>query len=196
MLKKSGTFLEVVNKEKKYFDEYESEFYEVTLKNVSKEELRRISFSFNDGGIQEIYNMQPNDEYKVIAPTTDENLDFSIISVEFDIPNYFYDEVEIEANIENDKISGTVKNNLERILYPNQIIMFFKDNNDGSIYQKTLEYSGCFDEERVIMTGGKFKFELKIPENTTFIAKKGITLKYSDIDFKDYQVYTQYDIKM
>lgn len=172
------------------------EFYEVTLKNISGTELRRISFSFSDSGIQEIYNIQPNDEYKVLVFTTDENFDLSVISVEFAIPNYFYGEVEIILTIdmEDKKIFGVIKNNLERTLYPNQIIMLFKDNSDERIYQETLEYSGCFDIEKIINPGGKFEFEFDIPENTTFLPEKGVTFKYSDTDFREYQVYTQYDI--
>lgn len=127
----------------------------------------------------------------------DEDFDFSVVSTDFEISNYYDGEVEITASVENGKISGTIKNNKERTLYPNQIIMLFKDKSDGRIYQKTLEYSGCFDEGKVINPGTEFSFEIDIPENSTFLATKGITLKYSDTDFKEYQVYTQYDnIKM
>lgn len=86
-----------------------------------------------------------------------------------------------------------MKNTSQRQIYPNQIIMFFNDNTDGSIVQRTLEYSGCFDEGRVIDSGEEFEFEMEIPENTRFIAQKGITLKYSDLEFKEYLIYTQYD---
>lgn len=86
-----------------------------------------------------------------------------------------------------------MKNTSQRQIYPNQIIMFFNDNTDGSIVQRTLEYAGCRDEGRVIDSGEEFDFEMEIPENTRFIAQKGITFKYSGLDFREYLIYTQYD---
>ena len=169
------------------------EFYEVTVKNVSGKNLKRVTFTFNDEGNYEVYELKPNDIYKINSFTNDDNFEFKVISIDYEIPNYSGKEVEITAKVEDNKILGTMKNTSQRQIYPNQIIMFFNDNTDGSIVQRTLEYSGCFDEGRVIDSGEEFEFEMEIPENTRFIAQKGITLKYSDLEFKEYLIYTQYD---
>lgn len=191
-----GKILEIVNKQKKYFEEYDDEFWEVTLKNVTGNKLKRVRYEFCDDTIQEIYDINPNEEYKVIAFTKEENFDISVISTEFEIPNIYGQEFEITANISDGKIVGSIKNNSQRTLYPNQVIILFKDNTNNSIYQKTIEYAGCFDKEKVIKSGDEFSFEMEVPENTSFISQKGITFKYSDLEFKEYQIYTQYDIKM
>ncbi|MBO5476541.1 MAG: hypothetical protein J6A15_02155 [Clostridia bacterium] len=177
--------LEIVRAEKKYFEEWDSENYEVILKNTSGEYMQRVQFSFGEG-IYEIYNVEPDDEYKIIAYDSETNLNLKIMTVDYVIPSYFPEEVTLNTTTENSKLSGVFKNNSEIELYPNQIMIFLK-NQDGKIVQKTIEYAGCFFEGLVIKPGAEFNFEFEIPEGHILLKNKGIMFKYSDLEFRMYE---------
>lgn len=177
--------LEIVKSEKKYFEEWDSENYEVTIKNTSGESMQRVQFTLGEG-IYEIYNVEPDDEYKIIAYNSENNINLKIMTIDYEIPSYFPDEVSLQTTIEDNKLTGVVKNNSEIELYPNQVMIFLKDQN-GDIIQKTIEYSGCFFEGLVIKPGAEFKFEMEIQEGHILLKNKGIMFKYSDLEFRMYE---------
>lgn len=177
--------LEIVKSEKKYFAEWDSENYEVTVKNTSGESMQRVQFTLGEG-IYEIYNVEPDDEYKIIAFNTETDIKLKIMTIDYEIPTYFPDEVTLETTIGDNKLTGVVKNNSQIELYPNQVMIFLKDQN-GDIVQKTIEYSGCFFEGLVIKPGAEFKFEMEIPEGHILLENKGIMFKYSDLEFRMYE---------
>lgn len=72
-------------------------------------------------------------------------------------------------------------------MYPNRVIIFLKDNN-GNTVQESLEYSGCFDDGLVISPNEEFKFEFEIESGYTLNDSQRIVFKYSDTDFKEYDV--------
>lgn len=177
--------LEIVKSEKKYFEEWDSENYEVIIKNTSGVSMQRVQFTLGEG-IYEIYNVEPDDEYKIIAYNSENNINLKIMTIDYEIPSYFPDEVQLNTTIENNVLTGVVKNNSEIELYPNQVMIFLKDQN-GKIVQKTIEYSGCFFEGLVIKPDAEFKFEIEIPEGHILLKNKGIMFKYSDLEFRMYE---------
>lgn len=177
--------LEIVKSEKKYFEEWDSENYEVIVKNTSGVSMQRVQFTLGEG-IYEIYNVEPDDEYKIIAYNSENNIDLKIMTIDYEIPSYFPDEVSLNTTTENNILTGVVKNNSEIELYPNQVMIFLKDQN-GDIVQKTIEYSGCFFEGLVIKPNTEFKFEIEIPEGHILLKDKGIMFKYSDLEFRMYE---------
>ena len=177
--------LEIVKSEKKYFEEWDSENYEVIVKNTSGVSMQRVQFTLGEG-IYEIYNVEPDDEYKIIAYNSENNIDLKIMTIDYEIPSYFPDEVSLNTTTENNILTGVVKNNSEIELYPNQVMIFLKDQN-GDIVQKTIEYSGCFFEGLVIKPNTEFKFEIEIPEGHILLKNKGIMFKYSDLEFRMYE---------
>ncbi|MBQ8379661.1 MAG: hypothetical protein IJX34_02475 [Clostridia bacterium] len=177
--------LEIVKSEKKYFEEWDSENYEVIVKNTSGVSMQRVQFTLGEG-IYEIYNVEPDDEYKIIAYNSENNINLKIMTIDYEIPSYFPDEVSLNTTTENNVLTGVVKNNSEIELYPNQVMIFLKDQN-GDIVQKTIEYSGCFFEGLVIKPSTEFKFEIEIPEGHILLKDKGIMFKYSDLEFRMYE---------
>lgn len=177
--------LEIIKAEKKYFAEFNSENYEITIKNTSGKSMQRVQFTLGEG-IYEIYNIEPDDEYKIVAYNSEDNIDLKIMTIDYEISSYFPDEVDLKTTIEDNKLTGMVKNNSEIELYPNRVIIFLEDQ-EGDIVQKTIEYSGCFFEELVIKPSAEFKFEMEIPEGHVLLKDKGIMFKYSDLDFRMYE---------
>lgn len=75
----------------------------------------------------------------------------------------------------------------KRELYPNQVVYFVK-NSDGDIVQRSLEYSGCFDDSLEFDEGETFEFEITLEENEELDSSKGIVFKYSDTSFRSYDI--------
>ena len=65
--------------------------------------------TFNDEGNYEIYELKPNDIYKINSFTNDDNFKFKVVSIDYEIPNYNEKEVEITAKVEGNKVLGVVK---------------------------------------------------------------------------------------
>ena len=88
-------------------------------------------------------------------------------------------------DITNDgkKVTGLVKNNGERDLYPSQIIFFLKDEQ-GNTVQKNIEYAGCFFEGLIIKPSKSLEFESDIPQGYYFNNSKSVIVRYSDTEFK------------
>lgn len=181
------SMLEVLSYEKKFQEEYNTINYEVIVKNTSGEKMDKITFTLGEG-IYELYNMLPDEEYKFIAYNSEEDLNLKVLSVNFEIKNYFPEEISLNLeNIEN-KFKGSITNNGQRDLYPGRIIYFLKDK-EGYIIQKSIEYAGCFFEGLVISPNGKHDFEADIPYNDyTLDSSKQIVVEYSDLEFKDTNV--------
>lgn len=176
--------LEIVSKKKVYLAEYDSENYEVLLRNTSMKTLAKVEITFGQG-IYELYNIGPNETFKVISYNDDENIKLEIIAVNYSIPDFGMEEVTLTSTVTSSKIKCTVKNVSEREIYANQVVYFLRDAQ-GNVVMKTLEYSGCFNPELVTAPNKEFSFEFEIPEGYTFIKDKGIIFKYSDLDFRDY----------
>ena len=178
IVKVERELLEIVNTEKKYQPEYNTENYEVVIKNTSGKSLKKIEFTLGEG-IYELYDMLPDEEYKFVAYNTEKELDLRIISVDYEIMNYYPEEVSLEITNDGKKVSGYVTNNGQRDLYPSQIIFFLRDE-EGYTVQKIIEYAGCFFEGLIIKPGSNLNFESDIPENNYFKNNKSVIFKYSD----------------
>jgi hypothetical protein len=89
----------------------------------------------------------------------------------------------LERKNENGKISGSIKNNGQRKLYPAQIVYFVTDS-EGNTIQRVISYAGCFFEGLVINPEGIHEFEEEIPQGYTLNNNKGIMVMYSDLEFK------------
>ena len=180
--------LEIVNYQKKYFKEYDSENYEVEVKNTSGKVLKSVEFTLGEG-IYTLYDIQPDETYKFVAFNTENDIDLKVISIDYEILTYNEDEISLEITNDGKKVTGKIKNTSQRDLYPSQVIFFLMDN-EGNIIQKTLEYAGCFDEGLVIKPGKELSFEADIDENTSYYNSKKVIVRYSDLDFRE--VYTKF----
>ena len=167
--------LEIVNYQKKYFKEYDSENYEVEVKNTSGKVLKSVEFTLGEG-IYTLYDIQPDETYKFVAFNTENNIDLKVISINYEILTYNEDEISLEITNDGKKVTG-------------QVIFFLMDN-EGNIIQKTLEYAGCFDEGLVIKPGKELSFEADIDENTSYYNSKKAIVRYSDLEFRE--VYTKF----
>ncbi len=176
--------LELEKIEKKYFEEYKSEGNEVTIRNTSGTNFKKIEFKIGDV-TYELYNVLKDESYKIVSYDLDAKNNLKVISIDYEIPNYYPEEVDLTLNITTDKISGKVINNGQRDLYPSQVIVFLKDSK-GNTIQKTIEYAGCFFEGLVIKPNAEFEFELDIPSEYTLARNKGIIFRYSDLEFRMY----------
>lgn len=174
--------MEVISYQKKYQEEYKTENYEVVVKNTSGELLKKIEFTLGEG-VYELYDMLPDEEYKFVAYNTEENLNLKIISVYYEIKNYYPEEISLEISNDGENINGSVTNNGQRELYPSQIIFFLKDN-DGNTIQKTIEYAGCFFDGLVIKPEQSLEFESNIPQGYFFNDNKSVIVRYTDLDFR------------
>lgn len=175
--------IEVIKEELKYSDEYDVDVIEITIKNTSGKDLKKIEFS-KDYEQFEVYNMAAGETYKVISFNIENKDDIKIISTD-----YLEDKeaLSLETKKEGSKVKGIILNDSTVYIYPNRIAIFVKDS-EGNINQKTLEYAGCFFEDLVINPNQEFEFEIEIPEGYSIIEDKGIVFKYSDLDFDTYNV--------
>ncbi len=180
--------LEIVNYQKKYFKEYDSENYEVEVKNTSGKVLKSVEFTLGEG-IYTLYDIQPDETYKFVAFNTENDIDLKVISIDYEILTYNEDEISLEITNDGKKVTGKIKNTSQRDLYPSQVIFFLMDN-EGNIIQKALEYAGCFDEGLVIKPGKELSFEADIDGNTSYYNSKKAIVRYSDLDFRE--VYTKF----
>ena len=174
--------LEMVSSQKKYQEEYDTENYEVIVKNTSGETLKKVEFTLGEG-IYELYDILPDEKYKFVAYNTEENLDLKIISVDYEIKNFYPEEISMDITNDGKKVTGLVKNNGERDLYPSQIIFFLKDEQ-GNTVQKNIEYAGCFFEGLIIKPSKSLEFESDIPQGYYFNNSKSVIVRYSDTEFK------------
>ena len=174
--------LEMVSSQKKYQEEYDTENYEVIVKNTSGETLKKVEFTLGEG-IYELYDILPDEKYKFVAYNTEENLDLKIISVDYEIKNFYPEEISMDITSDGKKVTGLVKNNGERDLYPSQIIFFLKDEQ-GNTVQKNIEYAGCFFEGLIIKPSKSLEFESDIPQGYYFNNSKSVIVRYSDTEFK------------
>jgi hypothetical protein len=182
IVKEERKILEIISSEKKYQEEYNTENYEVVVKNTSGEYLKRVEFSLGEG-IYELYDMIPDEEYKFVAYNTEEEINLKVISTDYEIINYYPDEVSLSITNDGKNVTGSIKNNGERDLYPSQIIFFMKDGS-GNTVQKTIEYAGCFFEDLVIKPESTLDFESEIPDGYSFNNSKNVIVRYSDTEFK------------
>lgn len=178
--------LETLSYEKKYQEEFDSMNYEVVVKNTSGEHIDKITFTLGEG-IYELYNMSPDEKYKFIAYNTEEELKLKVMSVDFEIKNFYPEEISLNLNNQEGKFKGSITNNGERDLYPGRIVYFLKDK-DGYTIQKTIEYAGCFFEGLVISPTKTHEFESDIPNELTLDNNKKIIVEYSDLEFRDIAV--------
>ena len=174
--------LTITSQEKKYFDEWKTENYEIVVKNTSGGYIRKISFTLGEG-IYELYNLNPGESYKFVAFNTETDINLKVMSIVYDTINYNEGEIELQRNNIEGKVSGTITNKGERDLYPSQIIYFLEDGN-GNTIQKVISYAGCFFEGLVIHKGETLDFEEEIPQGYTLNNNKGIMVMYSDLEFK------------
>jgi len=181
--------LEITNTEKKYFEEYDSENYVFTIKNVSCDKLVKVEFRLDntDYAVYELHNINPGEEYNVVAYNTlEDEVKLNVVSVKYDNKSIFEKEVEVKSlEIEGSKIKGVISNKGERKLYPNEIL--FNIKSEGKYIQKGLNYSGCFFEGLVIIPGQDFEFEYDLKSGEELDKEKGIVYKYSDLEFKSYE---------
>ena len=175
--------LTIVSQEKKYFEEWKTENYEIVVKNTSGSYIRKISFTLGEG-IYELYNLNPGESYKFVAFNTEEDINLKVMSIVYDTINYNEGEIELQRNNIEGKVSGMITNKGERNLYPSQIIYFLEDGN-GNTVQKVISYAGCFFEGLVIHKGEKLDFEEEIPQGYKVLTSKGILVQYSDLEFKN-----------
>ena len=119
--------LEIVNYQKKYFKEYDSENYEVEVKNTSGKVLKSVEFTLGEG-IYTLYDIQPDETYKFIAFNTENNVDLKVISINYEILTYNEDEISLEITNDGKKVTGKIKNTSQRDLYPSQVIFYLIDN--------------------------------------------------------------------
>lgn len=174
--------LEILDYEKKYQEEFDTQNYEVVIKNTSGERLRKVEFTLGEN-VYELYDMLPDEEYKFVAYSNENTISLKVISVDYEIRNYNEDEIDIDITNDGKKVSGSLKNNGDRELYPTQIIYFLYDGN-GHTIQKTIEYAGCFDEGLVIKPENTLEFEEDIDEGYSFYNTKSVIVRYSDLEFK------------
>lgn len=174
--------LEIISSKKEYQEEYKTENYEIVIKNTSGKYLKKVEFSLGEG-TYELYDMEQDEQYKFVAFNTEESLDLKIISVDYDIINYYPEEISLDITNDGKKVTGYITNNGERDLYPAQIIYFLSDE-EGYTIQKTIEYAGCFFEGLVIKSGKTLDFESDIPDNNYFKNSKSVIVRYSDTSFK------------
>jgi hypothetical protein len=175
--------LTIVSQEKKYFEEWKTENYEIVVKNTSGGYIRKISFTLGEG-IYELYNLNPGESYKFVAFNTETDINLKVMSIVYDTINYNEGEIELQRNNIEGKVSGTITNKGERDLYPSQIIYFLEDGN-GNTIQKVISYAGCFFEGLVIHKGETLDFEEEIPQGYKVLTSKGILVQYSDLEFKN-----------
>ena len=175
--------LTITSQEKKYFDEWKTENYEIVVKNTSGSYIRKISFTLGEG-IYELYNLNPQESFKFVAFNTEKDINLKVMSIVYDTLNLNEGETELQRNNVEGKVSGTIQNKGERNLYPSQIIYFLEDGN-GNTVQKVISYAGCFFEGLVIHKGETLDFEEEIPEGYRVLTSKGILVQYSDLEFKN-----------
>ncbi len=120
------------------------------------------------------------------AYNTADDLTLNIISVDYDIKNYYPEEISLNIIKEEESFICEIKNNGERDLYPCQVIFFTKDDT-GRTIQNTIEYAGCFDDDKVIEANKSF-----ITDNCNNDMKglllnknKPVIVRYSDLDFRE-----------
>lgn len=178
--------LEILSYEKKYQEEFKTENYEVIVKNTSGEKLDKITFTLGEG-IYELYNMSPDEKYKFVAYNTEKDLNLKVMSVDFEIKNYYPEEISLNLDSKDNKFKGSITNNGQRDLYPGRIVYFLKDK-DGYTIQKSIEYAGCFFEGLVISPSKSHEFESEIPEELTLDSNKNIIVEYTDLEFKNTDV--------
>lgn len=128
--------------------------------------------------------MLPDEEYKVTAYNTADDLTLNVISVDYEIRNYYPEEVSLEIKEKGEVFSGNIKNNGERNIYPCQIIYFVKDDA-GRTIQNTIEYAGCFDDGLVIEPNKVLDFESNNTQGLLLNTNKPVIVRYSDLDFKE-----------
>lgn len=174
--------LEVVSYQKKYYELYRTELYEVVVK--SNANLEKVTFTFGKG-TYELYNVQEGEMYVITASSEEEEINLSIMSVSYVLDSN--ENLSLKLNVEGNKIKGVITNNSDMDIYPNQIALDFKDENDV-IKQATIEYSGCFFEGLIIKANTTFEFEYEIPEGYTYLLDKGVEFKYSDLSFTNFNV--------
>lgn len=180
------SMLEILSYEKKYQEEYNTLNYEVVVKNTSGEKLDKITFSLGEG-IYELYNMLPDEKYKFIAYSNEENLNLKVLSADFEIKNFYPEEISLSLDNKDNEFKGSITNNGQRDLYPGRIVYFLKDK-DGYTIQKSIEYAGCFFEGLVISPNKTHNFESDIPEGLTLDNNKNIVVEYTDLEFKNTDV--------
>ena len=175
--------LTIISSEKKYQEEYKTENYEVVVKNTSGSYIEKISFTLGEG-IYELYNINPEENYKFVAFDNETDINLKVLSITYETKTYgLDDEISLERKNENGKISGSIKNNGQRKLYPAQIVYFVTDS-EGNTIQRVISYAGCFFEGLVINPEGTHEFEEEIPQGYTLNNNKGIMVMYSDLEFK------------
>ena len=175
--------LTIISSEKKYQEEFKTENYEVVVKNTSGQYIEQITFTLGEG-IYELFNMDPDESYKFVAFNTETDINLKVLSITYETKTYGLDnEISLERNNETGKISGSVKNNGQRDLYPTQI-MYFEKDSEGNTIQKVISYAGCFFEDLVIHPGNTHEFEEEIPQGYTLNTTKGVIVMYSDLDFR------------
>lgn len=128
--------------------------------------------------------MLPDETYKVIAYNTAEDLTLNIVSVDYDIRNYYPEEISLNVKENREVFSGNIKNNGERDLYPCQIIYFTKDDF-GRTIQNTIEYAGCFDDGLVIEPNKNLEFDSNNIGGFLLNPNKPVIVRYADLDFKE-----------
>ncbi len=182
---KQEDILTVVSSQKRYFEEYHSENFEVVLKNTTNQTFKKVTFTFGQGEYV-LYNVRPDEEFVVVALSSEETINLKVLSVDYDIVTYFENEANMSVNnTQGGKITGSVKNNGQREIYPSEIVLFFTDSQ-GRTVQKSIYYAGCFFEGLIIHTGDSLDWEFENTNNYTFNRKKGIVFVYSDLEFKMY----------
>ncbi len=174
--------LEVVSYQKKYYELFKAELYEVVVK--SNATLEKVTFTFGKG-TYELYNVQEGEMYVITASSDEAEINLSIVSVSYVLDSN--ENLSLKLNVEGNKIKGIITNNSNNDIYPNQIALDFEDKNNV-IKQATIEYSGCFFEGLIIKANTTFEFEYEIPEGYTYLVDKGIEFKYSDLSFTNYEV--------
>ena len=175
--------LTIISSEKKYQEEFKSENYEIVVKNTSGSYIEKISLTLGEG-IYELYNINPEENYKFVAFDNETDINLKVLSITYETKTYgLDDEISLERKNENGKISGSIKNNGQRKLYPAQIVYFVTDS-EGNTIQRVISYAGCFFEGLVINPEGIHEFEEEIPQGYTLNNNKGIMVMYSDLEFK------------
>ncbi len=174
--------LTVVSYTMEHLEEFDSDNYVVIVENTSGKTLRKVTFSFGEG-TYELYNVLPNEKYRVIAYNTETEINLRVISVEYEFLDYMNNDITVEIDTAN--LKGKIHNNTQMELYPNLIILNYKDSN-GILEQKPINYSGCFFEERVIKANSSFEFEIESYEGYTFVSAKDVVFVYSDLEFNMY----------
>ncbi len=130
--------------------------------------------------------MLPDEEYKVVAYNTTNDLSLKEISVDYDMINYYPDEISFNLIKEEETFICEIKNNGERNLYPSQVIFFTKDDS-GRTIQNTIEYAGCFNDNLVIKPNKTLKTDEEQGDMNGLLLNKNkpIIIRYSDIEFRE-----------